>query len=87
MIEKPCRGDLIKNIGRNEPSGEVHDDLSLANQVNIVADPYAMEHLGVMRYLKFSFPKIGGVWKINSAELIYPRVKLELGGIYNGEQA
>ena len=87
VIEKPCRGDLIKNVGKYEPSGEVNDDINISNQISILCDPYAMKNIGCMKYLKFTFPHLGSAWKINSATVVYPRIQLDLGGVYNGEQA
>ena len=69
------------------PSGDVNDDISIANEVSIVADPYATDHVFAMKYIKFIMPNIGGAWKIESAEIAYPRIILTLGGVYNGEQA
>lgn len=87
IVERECCGDLIKNLSKHEPSGDVNDDINIANEVNIVADPYATEHVFAMRYIKFDIPQIGGAWKISSADVSYPKIILTLGGVYNGEQA
>lgn len=87
IVEKQCFGDLIRNFKKNENSGDVNDNINIANEVSIVADPYAMEHFFAMKYIKFTFPNIGGVWKITNVEVSYPRLTLALGGVYNGDTA
>lgn len=83
IIERPYSGDLVRNYGKHESSGGVNDNISIDNEVDIVADPYAMEHFFAMKYIKFQMPKLGGTWKITNAEVIYPRIKLTIGGVYN----
>ena len=79
------RGDLLQNnIRRNDSAESINDDLSLSNRISIVANPYAKEHIFEMTYVKFQMPKIGGIWKIESVEVLEPRIILTLGGVYSG---
>lgn len=79
------RGDLLQNnIRRNDSAESINDDLSLSNRISIVANPYAKEHVSEMTYVKFQMPKLGGIWKIESAEVLEPRIVLTLGGVYSG---
>lgn len=87
VVERPYSGDLVRNYGKHESSGEVNDDINIANEVSIITDPYATEHFFAIRYIKFNVPKLGGVWKVTSAEVTYPRLILSIGGVYNGKQA
>lgn len=75
-------GDLIRNTRRLQTtSDKVNDDINISNQISIVADPYANEHMWAMRYAEF-----GGVkWKIETVEVSFPRLILDLGGVYNGD--
>lgn len=84
ITERKYYGDLTRNYGKHDSSGNVNDDINIANEVSIIADPYAAEHFFAIRYLKFNTPKIAGVWKVNSVEVTYPRLILTLGGIWNG---
>ena len=83
-VERPYYGDLVRQYGKHEPSGEVNDNINIANNISIIADPYATEHFLTMKYVKFQLPKLGGVWKISSAEVEYPRIILTVGGGCNG---
>ena len=75
-------GDLIRNTRRLQTtSDKVNDDINISNQISIVADPYANEHMWAMRYAEFG----GAKWKIETVEVAFPRLILDLGGVYNGD--
>ena len=76
-------GDILRNSRRLESSGGTNDNINVANQLSIVADPYANQNFHAMRYVKF----MGTAWKITNVEVQYPRLLLTIGGEYNGEQA
>lgn len=80
VIERPYYGDLTRNTSRFQPSGGVNDNISVNNNISILADPYANENFQHMRYVEF----MGAKWKITNAEVQYPRIILTLGGVYNG---
>ena len=80
VIERPYYGDLTRNTSRFQPSGGVNDNISVSNNISILADPYANENFQHIRYVEF----MGAKWKITNAEVQYPRIILTLGGVYNG---
>lgn len=81
VVEKPYFGDLIKQTRLLQNSGDVNDSINISNQISIVADPYATDHIHSMRYIEFQ----GANWKISAADPTqYPRITLTLGGLYNG---
>lgn len=73
-------GDLIKNTRRLQSSGSVNDDINIANEISILADPYANNNFHTMRYVKF----MGTKWKITNVDVQFPRLILTIGGVYNG---
>jgi hypothetical protein len=79
IIERPYYGDLTRNTSRYEQSGGVNDNIIINNSISIVADPYATTNFQKMRYVVF----LGAKWKINNAEVQYPRILLSIGGEYN----
>ena len=83
ITERKYSGDLIKNVRRLQNSGQVNDNIDVANQISIVADPFAYSNFHSMRYVTF----MGANWKITSVEVQYPRLILTIGGLYNGKQA
>ena len=77
--ERPYYGDLLRNVTRNQSSDKVNDDVTINNQVSIVADPYANSNFQNMKYVVFQ----GTKWKIESVEVQYPRLLLSIGGLYH----
>lgn len=80
IIERYYRGDLIRNNHRLQSTDQVNDDISISNEISIVADPFANGNFHKMRYIGF----LGAKWKISNVDVQYPRLILTLGGVYNG---
>lgn len=80
ITERMHYGDVLKNRNRNTNSGNVNDDITLDNQISIVADAYAYAHCSAIKYVVWQNSK----WKVTSVEVARPRLILTLGGVYNG---
>ena len=83
VVERPYYGDVISNRWKRQNSGGVNDNITVSNQISIVADPYANSHCSAIVYVEF----MGTNWKVSDVEVQYPRLILNIGGVYNGEQA
>lgn len=83
ITERSYSGDFLRMSRRLESSGNLNDNINIANELSIVADPFANQNFHLMRYVEY----MGTKWKITSVEVKYPRLILALGGVYNGEQA
>ena len=81
ITERNYYGDLIRNTRRLQSGDKVNDDVNVANEISIVADPFANENFHSMRYVEF----MGAKWKITNVEVQYPRLILTMGGVYNGQ--
>lgn len=79
IVERPYKGEVLRNYVQWNAGDKVNDDLSLNNSFSIVADPYAFAHIGVIRYVKW----MGSCWKVTNIELQKPRLILTIGGVYN----
>lgn len=79
ITERKYYGDLIRNTRRLQTSDKLNDDINILNEISIVADPYANQNFHSMRYVEF----MGAKWKINNVEVLYPRLILTIGGVYN----
>ena len=79
ITEQSYYGDLTRNMRRLQDSGDLNDDINVANEISIVADPFAYQNFHTMRYVEF----MGAKWKISSVEVQYPRLILTVGGVYN----
>lgn len=78
ITEHEYYGDVIRNTRMLQNSGGINDDINIGNQISIVADPYANEHIYAMRYVEF----MGTKWKVTNVDVQYPRLILSLGGLY-----
>ena len=78
IVEKDYRGELIQNMVRWDSTDSVNDDMRISNTLSIIADPYSQNHISEMRYVVW----LGKKWKITSVTVEHPRLKLELGGLY-----
>lgn len=78
--ERSYQGDLNSVFNRYDASNNVIDDFKITNEISIVADSFAYENLGRIRYVVFR----GEKWKVNSVEEAFPRLVLRIGGLFNG---
>ncbi len=83
IVERPYYGDVLKHRANWSSSDQLNDDFIIKNDFSILADAYAYQQIGAMKYVKWN----NYLWKITSAEVEYPRIRLTIGGVYNGEQA
>ncbi len=83
IVERFYYGDLIRNIRKLQSSTSVNDNITISNEISIVADPYAEQNMYAMRYVTFK----GNKWKIESVDVNYPRLTLSIGGVYNVQQS
>lgn len=72
-------GELNRNTRSLESSGNLNDDINIANEISVVADQFAYEHVHTMKYVEF----MGAKWKVSKAEVKHPRLILTIGGVYN----
>lgn len=77
---KPFTGEVIRSIRRWQPGEKVNDDVSLGNQISVVATPYLFSNFYAIRFVSF----MNSWWSVSSTTLDYPRINIEIGGLYNG---
>lgn len=78
--ERNYYGDVFSHSARWDQNGNsINDNLVVNHRISIVADTYANQHLGAMRYVRWK----GFAWKITNVEIQYPRITLTIGGEYH----
>lgn len=80
ITEHEYYGDVYRNMRRLQNSSSINDNIAVTTEISIVADPYANQHFYDMRYVVYQ----GVKWKVDTADIQYPRIVMTLGGIYNG---
>lgn len=81
IVEREYFGDVIRNTRRLQSSDQLNDDITISNEISIIADPFAYDNFHSIRYAEFMKSK----WKVSNVEVQYPRLILSLGGVYNGD--
>lgn len=82
ITERNYYGELVRNTSRFQVSDQVNDNVNIANEISVIADPFATQNFHAMRYVEF----MGAKWKITNVEVRYPRLILTIGGLYNGDK-
>lgn len=83
ITERFYSGDVYKNYRKLENSGSVNDNVNVANEISIISDPYALNAFDSIRYVEW----LGRLWEVSAVLEEYPRLRLTIGGVYNGPVA
>lgn len=85
IVEKNYTGDVLKNIRRFQPAeNQQNENLRVNNQLSIISDLYMQQNWASIKYVVWN----GSKWSVSSVDIgSYPRVILELGGVYNGKSS
>ena len=83
IVEKPYFGEVSKNIRRWQEGGQQNDQLKVNNTISILSDLFAQQNYTSIKYILWNGVKL----KVTQVTLDYPRITMELGGVYNGENA
>lgn len=79
-VEREYFGDVYRNTKRWSKGTDINPDLTLNNQISIVADQYARDNLYAIRYVSW----MGTRWSISNVDVQHPRLILTIGEVYNG---
>lgn len=86
IISRPYIGDVIRYIKRKvngESINSTIDGLRFNNQISIVSDDFAFNNLYNMVYIEW----MGSKFKVESVTVDYPRLIIELGGVYHEQES
>lgn len=71
-------GDVLRNSKSDQQGNKINDDISVSNQISVVADPVLLNSFHKIKYITFA----GAKWKISSVDVQYPRLIISLGSLY-----
>lgn len=83
IVEKTYFGDVSTNTRRWQEADQQNDQMRVNNSISILSDLFARRNYASIRYVIWD----GARLKVNSVVVNYPRLTLEIGGLYNGENA
>lgn len=83
IVEKPYTGDVLRNTRRFQTAeNQQNENLKVTNRLSIISDLYMQKNWGSIKYVLWN----GVNWSVTSVDISsYPRVILDLGGVYNGK--
>ena len=83
IIEKNYTGDVLRNIRRFQSvENQQNENLAVNNKLSIISDLYLQQNWGSINYVSWN----GVNWQVSSVDIgSFPRIVLELGGVYNGK--
>lgn len=80
IIERNYYGDVLRKKISHDTS-QIVTDFNISNQLSILSDEFLNTNLNKIIYVTF----MGAKWKVNSVEIEWPRVILDIGGVYKEE--
>lgn len=80
IVERPHYGDVTQDTRKWVKGEGLNDNLDLSTVISIIANPFAMTHFHMIRYVEY----LGVRWTVQNAKPQRPRIILTLGGVYNG---
>ena len=83
IVERTYYGDVTRNERRWQEADQQNTNMRINNSISILSDLFAQQNFASIKYIVWNGVKL----KVNSVTLDYPRLKLEIGGIYNGTNA
>lgn len=77
-IEIPVKGTIRSLYLRNDNNSSVNTNLRLTNEVSILLDSKIETYLETLKYVIWK----GSKWEVQSIGVNYPRLTINLGGLY-----
>lgn len=74
--------DLEDTIVKNQSTEFQNDKINISNTIKVFADLFIRNNWPSIRYVLMD----GIKYNISSVRVIYPRLQIDLGGVYNGEE-
>lgn len=80
IVEHTYIGDVKRDTRRFQQRSEQNDSFTISNRISILSDLYAQQNWASIRYVLWN----DEYWKVTSVEVDFPRIVLDLGGVWNG---
>lgn len=81
IVERKYYGEVIRRKRSWNSTNNLNDNFTISNEISILADPYAYQNLGEIRYVVWH----GTKWRVTNIDVEHPRITLSIGGVYNDD--
>lgn len=78
FVELPVKGTIRSLYVRNDNSSSVNTNLRLTNEISILMNTKIEAYLKTLKYVVWK----GSKWEVQSIGANYPRLTINLGGLY-----
>lgn len=78
VVEISVKGTIRSLWVRNDNNASVNTDLRLTNEISVLMDSKIKTHLETLKYVVWK----GSKWEVQSIGVNYPRLTINLGGLY-----
>lgn len=78
FVELHVKGTIRSLYVRNENSASANTNLRLTNEISILMDTKIQTYLETLKYVVWK----GSKWEVQSIGVNYPRLTINLGGLY-----
>lgn len=78
FVELPVKGTIRSLYVRNDNSASVNTNLRLTNEISVLIDTKIKIYLETLKYVVWK----GSKWEVQSIGVNYPRLTINLGGLY-----
>ena len=82
-VERPCYGTILEHTKRWDGGDKKNSDLRLDARIEIIANDYVRKHIQYIAYVHY----LNYYWTVESFTPSFPRIVLNIGGVWNGEIA
>ena len=82
ITERNHYGDLRRNSRNLQSESQINDNVTISNEISVIADPYVSQNFHAIRYVEFMGVKVKATKVVVDPDR--PRLTLTLGGLYNG---
>lgn len=80
VVERDYTGDIIRDSSSSSHSGAINDTVRLSNIISILYRYQPGYGINEILYVSMH----GAKWEVTSRELVDNRLRLTLGGVWNG---
>lgn len=80
-FERSYFGEVTQNHFKWQPdANQVNDQIRVNNVISVMCNSFLTENLQYLRYVWY----MGVRWSISNIQPAYPRLIINIGGVYNG---
>lgn len=83
VIWKKYKGEVPRMLSKWTPSESgINDNIDISHTISIVADPFLSHNYRSIFAVEFA----DDFWDVKSIEIVPPRLRITIGGVYTGDE-